>query len=239
MNRKSNIKVPSHFSSVTVPKIRKFIEVLDKLGEPFTKQDAQNIEELQLKSKGGRGRLISYLKYLGILKEERNKKQSERQYYLTDLGKELRETKQFSPSKFEDKWREVIIKSELYQAITENNEFKEKGYISREAFRELILDGFSKNVTYIKKRLDKSEKFLRQLLEDGHAFTFEGDYYRPIKYVNMELKGEESDYLLHIKEPNFELKIEDWDDLTLDFLNKYIEYKKSHNKTKNFEDRKK
>ena len=170
MKIKKYIEVPSHFSSVNVPNIRKTIRNLEKLGESFEKKNLQNIKELTIKSEGARGRLLSYLKYLGIIKEKRSKKQNGnkevtiRQYYLTDLGKELKQAKLMSPSKFEDKWREVLMKSELYQALTGCTEFKKNNYISRKTFREQILMGFSKNVTYIDERLDKSERFLRQLL---------------------------------------------------------------------------
>jgi len=180
------LRVPSQMELTTVSNVRKFIEILPKLPDTFENADVANIKDYPLNNEDAISRTLAYFKYLGILTEERAKEQKEdkklnKQYFhLTDHGKELKEAVIYEPNKITEKWKEVLKDSELYKALTENEEFQRWNYISKTTIRKLLGESFSKKVKNVKDRVDKAEEYLICFVKDAGLFTFENEYLKPM-----------------------------------------------------------
>lgn len=252
------LKVPSQMEVVTISNIRKLIELFPRLTDKFDDEDVSNIKEYPLNNTRAIGRVLSYLKYLDVLEDCRLVKKEDDEeivkqgFCLTQKGSLLKETAIYDPNKLKEKWKEVILDSELYKALTSNDEFEKLKQVSRATVRKLLANSFSSRVKDMKERVDKGEDYLANFLSDAGLFKLDTENLISMDAIFDEPVKKEKSYnsqnnefienssnvvkasnqtldnsLLFIKENDFELKIKEWNDLTLGFLSKYTESKKS------------
>ena len=258
------LKVPSQMEVVTISNIRKLIELFPRLADKFDDEDVSKIKEYPLNNTRAIGRVLSYLKYLDVLEDCRIVKKEDDEeivkqgFCLTEKGSKLKETAIYDPNKLKEKWKEVIANSELYKALTCNDEFEKFKYISRSTVRKLLANSFSSRVKDMKVRVDKGEDYLIGFLDNAGLFKLDNEYLKSMEAIKDSSKNHEKNYkpqqqhqllekmqeqelvnlndnslngcLLFIKEHDFELKIKEWSDLTLSFLSKYTDNKKLLNK---------
>ncbi len=255
------LKVPSQMEVVTVSNLRKLIELFPRLADKFDDEDVSKIKEYPLNNTRAIGRVLSYLKYLDVLEDCRIVKREDDEeivkqgFCLTEKGGLLKETAIYDPNKLKEKWKEVVQDSELYKALTCNDEFEKSKYVSRSTVRKLLANSFSSRVKDMKERVDKGEDYLINFLDDAGLFKLDNEYLKSMEAIlnspkKLEKNFESQEYqiaeqaqdlvklndnslngcLLFIKEHDFELKIKKWSDLTLSFLSKYTESKKLLNK---------
>lgn len=249
------LRVPSQMDLVSITNIRKFIDIFHQLPDTFTNLDIANIKEYPLNNDDAISRLLSYIKYLGLITEERIKeiKNGERvniqNFHLTDLGKELKKVALYEPNNLDKQWKYCLQNSELYNAITQNKEYQNWNHVSKTTLRKLLGESFSKKVKDKKERIDKAEDYLISFVKEFKLFSFDGNYLKPIVKSINEIKNLEkpkedeippesdekpvvskpkTESLMFINELNFELNIKKWDDLTLDFLKRYTQYKEKN-----------
>ena len=135
-----NLKLPSQFGLVTVDNIRKFTRLLPKLTDTFESTDIQNTKEYTVNNLDALARILSYVKYLGIMSERRDKKNKKQYFDLTEDGLKLKEALlYFGEQEYEKYWREIIKKSGLYNFIVNNDEFVKYKQIPRSIFKKTIL----------------------------------------------------------------------------------------------------
>ena len=259
MNEELNtykLRVPSQMELVTITNIRKFIDIIHQLPDTFINSDIANIKEYTLNNEDAISRLLAYFKYLGVLTEERKKETKDgkrvniQSFHLTDSGKELKKVALYEPGNLDKQWQYCLQNSELYNAITQNEEYQNWNHVSKTTLRKLLGESFSKKVKDKKERIDKAEEYLISFVKEFGLFSFDGNYLQPIGGITKKEKNQEkpkederttpkpddktngikpkTDSLIFINESNFELNIKKWDDLTLDILNKYTEYKKKN-----------
>lgn len=180
------LRVPSQMEVATPENLWKFIQILPNIPDTFENIDVSNIKEYPLNNEDAIARTLAYLKYLGVLTEERTKikvgdENTNQQYFhLTDTGQDLKKTAILEPDKLYTKWKQIIKESELYKSLTTNEEFEKYNYISKLTLRKLLTDSFSKKVKDVKSRVDKSEEFLINFLKEVELFSFDGNFLKPL-----------------------------------------------------------
>lgn len=192
IKRDYKLKVPSAMEVITPENMWLFNKyALPKLPDTFENTHIAEIEEFSIKNDNLLSRLLSYLKYLEIVSEERVKRTeydeiiSTQQFHLTEKGKKLKRSAIIDPDNLYKTWRQVLIDSELYKAIVTSDDFKQYNKIPKITIRKLIMDSFSKKVKNVSDRVEEAEKYLIHLFEQNELFKFDGDYFIP---VNNQLK---------------------------------------------------
>jgi hypothetical protein len=246
------LRVPSQMELVTVVNVRKFVGILHQLPDKFENMDITNIKEFPLNNEEAISRLLSYFKYLGVITEERvkeikeGKKINKQYFYLTDVGKELKKTALYEPDNINNKWIECLQKSELFKALTENEEYQNWHQVSRTNIRKMLGESFSKKVKDAKERIDSAEGYLINFVKEFNLFTYDGTYLKPVGETSIvseksvqeipsttESEGikesiekesiiQPSKGFTYIKDDDFELKIK-LNPLSLQLLKKQIE----------------
>jgi len=250
------LKVPSQMELVTISNVRKFVDIIHQLSDTFTNSDVASIDEFPLNNEEAISRLLSYFKYLGVVTEERKKEVKDgkkiniQNFHLTDSGKELKKVALYEPDNLNKQWKYCLQNSELYKAVTQNEEYQNWNHVSKTTLRRLLGESFSKKVKDKKERIDKAEEYLIKFVKEFGIFSYDGTHIQPIKGISKKEKDQEKpkedektppkpdekpidsetkkNSLLFINELNFELNIKKWDNLTLDFLSKYTDYKKKN-----------
>lgn len=179
------LRVPSHMEVTTVSNLWKFVQILPKLPDKFENSDIIKIEEYPLKNENTISRTLAYLKYLGVISEERIQDKETNEpvqfFNLTDSGKELKRTAIVAPENLFAKWKMVLRDSELYKSISADEEFISYNRISKITLRKLLADSFSKKVVNTKDRVDRAEEYIIKFLKEMELFNFDGDFIIPMK----------------------------------------------------------
>ncbi len=224
MNKEKNLdyklSFPSHISIVNIRNMKALIKVLDKLPDEFVYTDIATISDYSVKNITAISRILTYLRYLGILiKIKRNKTFV---FCLTEIGEELKRIVINQPEKFNEKWSGALRNSELYKSLINIQEFQELGYISNSALKKIIVNSFSKKVKNQDERYDKAKQFLIQLLKDANLFYFDGNCLRLMGY---NTKREQIEDFYCVKTEDYELKVR-YNDLAFDMLQMQIDIAK-------------
>ena len=193
----SKLRVPSQMNIATIENINKFINIIHDLPDPFENSDVVNHKGYPLNNDDNVSRVLSYFKYLDILTEERDKVEKDsivlnKQYFhLTDKGIELKETALYHPNKIEEKFKEILLESELYKSLVENQEFEKWGYITKGTLRKMLGESFSAKVKNLRDRVDIAEDYIVEFLRYYNLFTLEGNNLKPISKVKKTLQKDE------------------------------------------------
>lgn len=186
------LKVPSQMEVITHNNLWNFNKILPKLPDRFENIDISNVEEYPIKNDNLISRLLSYLKYLDIVSEERVQidetgyRINKQFFNLTDKGKELKKTAIIDPGNLYSVWKRVLKDSELYKAITTNSEFLRYNQLSKLSLRKLLADSFSKRVKNKADRVDRAQEYIINFLKETELFIFDGNYLKPIDDLNNE-----------------------------------------------------
>lgn len=226
------LKVPSHVELATPTNLWKFVQILPTLPDNFKKSDIANNKDFPLNNHTAISRVTAYLKYLGILTEEREIMVSEgnavkKQFFsLTEKGQRLKKTALADSENLIKAWKEIIKESELYLALTETDDFQKYNRISMTTLRKLLVDSFSKNVVKLQKRLSQAEKYIIRFLEENELFTLNDEYLIPFGSSVQILEKSNIDFsengFYHVKTDDYELKVR-YDDSVFDMLQMQIE----------------
>jgi hypothetical protein len=180
------LKLPSQFGLVTVDNIRKFTRLLPKLTDTFENTDIVNTKEYTVNNLDALARILSYVKYLGIISERRDKKNKRQYFDLTEDGLKLKEALlYFGDQEYEKHWKELIKKSDLYTFIITNEEFVKYKQIPRSIFKKTI--GEQLDMKENIKRISQGEDFILELLYNANLIKYDNEYIRlPDKSVEEE-----------------------------------------------------
>jgi hypothetical protein len=223
------LKLPSQFGLVTVDNIRKFTRLLPKLTDTFESTDIVNTKEYAVNNLDALARILSYVKYLRIISERRDKKNQKQYFDLTEDGLKLKEALlYFGEQEYEKYWKEIIKKSDLYNFIITNDEFVKYKQIPRSIFKKTI--GEQLDMKENIKRISQGEDFILELLSNANLVKYDNEYIRlPDKVVEDKEETNEKQEIqqrqqreesigfipeikptegfTYIKEDDFELKI--------------------------------
>lgn len=206
------LRIPSHINIVNIRNMKGFIKILDRLPERFGYEDVSNISEYTVNNIVAISRILTYLKYLGVIK---NIKGRGKKFQLTETGEELKKTIGNPQYKFIEKWSQTIKNSELYNYIINIAEFQKYGFISSSHLKELIKESFSAKVKNEEERSDKAFQFLLQLFEDAKLFYFDGKCLKPMNQEPIE-------EFYHAKTDDYELRVK-FDSLAFEMLKMQID----------------
>ncbi len=188
------IRVPSHIELTTPANIWKFVQqVIPKIPHRFENNDVANIKEYPINNEIAISRTLSYLKYLGLITEERVQgvgDENKQFFNMTEQSKILKKTAIVEPENLYNKYKEILKESELYKAIVTNEEYTQYSQMSKTTLRKLLAESFTKKVKNVKERVDKAEEYMVNFLREVELFTFDGNYLKPMSETSIVTKGE-------------------------------------------------
>jgi len=126
ISKKYNLMIPSDTSKVTVENLWRIISAITKIGRTFQREDIARHPDSPFTDKIAIGRFLSYLKYLGIINESRErveKKEGKFQFVqkfsITDTASKFYYLLQDGRKEAAmAEWSNIIREQDLYRVIT-------------------------------------------------------------------------------------------------------------------------
>ena len=222
------LKIPSHVDMVTPKNLWKLILIFPTLSNIFERKDIVNNEKFPLNNEIATSRVISYMKYLGVLIEERGQIETDgniikKQYFrLTKKGQRLKETALMNQEDLFNVWKQILKESELYKALVTTDEFQKQNQISISVLKKLLVNSFSKKVEKTKERLTQAEKYMIRFLKENELFEVDGNYLIPFGETRQYIDDKIQYNFYHVKTDDYELRVR-FDPLAFEMLQMQID----------------
>jgi hypothetical protein len=183
------VKLPSDTNKVTVQNLWGYCDAISRTGRVFT-MDQLIKQNCPHNNSDPVGRNLSYLKYLGFLKEKRerapNKKEKIQRYYWAD-NQDVKDFYYLLQSKRKEesrvKWKSIIASSNLSKAVTQGV-FKERNTATTIELEDFLRrsTGEKSNAPYYQN----SAKFVSELLDDAGIVNYD----RSQNMLNLQVESE-------------------------------------------------
>lgn len=195
------IKLPSDPGLINKNTLWKTIEAISETGETFTKD--------QLAKKSGRnpqaiGRILAYLKYLGVVNEKREKFGDEKQQCFELIKNQtirdlIYETKAKRTGEARIVWQKVLSKSDLFSAIKDGF-FADGGTKTMIDLENYLRREISGSPLFIQRGC----KFIADLFSDIELMEFNGN---EMKLINTDSSQEKIKGPKHLEENEDEINV--------------------------------
>lgn len=171
----SELEVPSDPHAVNVNALIDFLFTLPQLGREFTRKAAEDHDETPAKTT--LPRILSYLKYLGLIVENRIRTQDNgetttiQKYSLTESGKELFYLIEGGRTdEFEEAWRRHLKETPAFQVVYQNK-LKEHPSLPLIELQDMVYEAKGRSVSADFAR--SGARFLALLFEDAGLVEYD------------------------------------------------------------------
>ncbi len=177
----SELEVPSDTSVVSVSRLKEFLHALPQLGREFTREAAERMDGIP--SGTPLARLLSYVKYLGLLDERRVRsdrgESSIQRYSVTDVGARLyyyleaRRTE-----KFESLWARHLRNHPVFDVVYQHK-LAEHPTLTLHELQDFVYEAKDRDVSARYAR--KGAKFLAKLYADAGLVEYDNNKIRLVR----------------------------------------------------------
>ncbi len=166
------VKFPSNMNVVGAKSYIKFLECLKDIPDKFDKDSLASMEGFPVKHTDSLGRMLSYLRYLGFVNEQRVGDDKKQLWALTEKSLRIKKALHFDPSTFKDLLKVSVKDTELYRFLANLNEIKNYNKIKISMLDNVIFEQQKGNPDKAKM----SRKFMMSLFNEvGGIIITEGD----------------------------------------------------------------